>query len=313
MLYRRGRRREAGRLLATVTPTVVLLVWYTAATRQTSHIAVYSSLRDKLLSLGETVQLFPRLDPYPGVVASCPTQLLLVIAVLGILGWNICYRSVRGALATPPMIAALILAVVAVLDSVGNVNSLTKPDQRLLFPAILLVLAALPWRRSRPSTDLAVVGVVSATLMLHAVALVSLNAPLQQAYRAIDRAIPVGAGVTTLVVPADGGCQSQSGPTIGIPALKWFDVYRMLNRHEVRANLQETSGVALRYDPITGPGLTTLSTAASAVRPTIDATPSAYVEIFACPTDLISISTAMAPRYRKVALGEGFEVWHRSS
>ena len=40
----------------------------------------------------------------------------------------------------------MVLAVAAVLDPVGNVNSLTKPDQRLLFPAILIVLAVLPWK-----------------------------------------------------------------------------------------------------------------------------------------------------------------------
>jgi hypothetical protein len=60
---------------------------------------------------------------------------------------------------------------VAVIDPIGNVNSLTKPDQRLLFPAVLLLL----------------------------------------------------------------------GPSIAIPALKWFDVMRRLPRHELRADLQETS------------------------------------------------------------------------
>jgi hypothetical protein len=311
-LYRGGRRGEAWQLMATVAPTAALLVWYAVTNRQPGHIAFYPSLRDKLLSLAETVQLFPRLDPYPGMVASFPAQLLVAIALLGIIGWNLRVGSMRGALRTPLVGAALILAMVAVLEPVNNVNSLTKPDQRLLLPAVVLVLAAMPWQRSRPKAGIAAVAVVSATLLAHTVALVSLNAPLQQIYSATDRAIPDGAAVTTLAVPADGGCGPQPGPSIGIPALKWFDVYRMLNRHEVRANLQETSGVAVRYDPLRGPGLTAASTAAAAAPATVDATPATYVEIFACPTDLVRVRSALAPRYVELASGERFGVFRRS-
>lgn len=73
-------------------------------------------------------------------------------------------RARRQDLAHPVVLTATLLAVVAVLDPIGNVNSLIKPDQRLLFPAVLLLLllAALPWRRATTGRSVAVVAVVLA-------------------------------------------------------------------------------------------------------------------------------------------------------
>jgi hypothetical protein len=311
-LYRGDRRTHALRLMATCAAPAALLIWYTAATPEAGHLALYPTVADKLISLAETVQFFPRLDPYPGSVASFPAQLLLTVALIGIVGWNISHRLTWEALRTPLAAAALILATVAVLDPVGNVNSLTKPDQRLLLPAVLLLLAVLPWKPARARNTITVAGVVSVSLVLHGLALVSLNAPLQRAFDAIDATVPDNAAVATLAVPSDGGCGPQLGPSIGIPSLKWFDVDRMLARHEVRADLQETSGVALRFDPTRGPGLTPLSTAASAARATIDATPATYVEIFACPADLAHVRTALTPQYAQLVSGDGFAVFQRS-
>ena len=210
---------------------------------------------------------------------------------------------------TPLAAAALILAAVALLDPLGNVNSLTKPDQRLLFPAIVLLLAALPWERAGIRSTAAVAGVVAATLALHAIALVSLDEPLRRAYDAMDATIPDNAAVATLAVPADGGCGPRLGPSIGIPSLKWFDVDRMLAHHEVRADLQETSGVTMRFDPTGSPGLTALSTGVSGARAAIEATSATYVEVFACPADLVGVTGALAPRYAQVVSGEGFAIF----
>ena len=311
-LYRGDRRTHALRLLATCIAPAALLIWYTAAVPDAGHLALYPTLREKLISLAETVQFFPRLDPYPGIVPSFPAQLLLSAALIGIVGWNLRNRLVWTACRTPLAAAALILATVAVLDPVGNVNSLTKPDQRLLLPAVLLLLAALPWKLARTRRVVAVAGVVAVSLVLHGLALASLDAPLQRVSNAIDATVADDAAVATLAVPSDGGCGSQLGPSIGIPSLKWFDVDRMLARHEVRANLQETSGVALRFDPTTSPGLTSLSTAASAARAAIGATPAAYVEVFACPADLAAVTSALTPQYAQLVSGDGFAIFRRS-
>lgn len=216
--------------------------------RRAGHRALYSTVRDKLLSPAETVQFFPRLDPYPGSLGSFPAQMALIFALIGIVGWNIRGRSIRGALRTPVAAVALVLAAVAVLDPISNVNDLTKLDQRLLLPAILLLLAALPWKRARIRSTVAVAGVVATTLTLHGVTLVSLDAPLQRAFDAIDATIPDNAAVATLAVPADGGCGPQPGPSIGIPSLKWFDVYRMLAHHEVRPSGDLRGRAAVRPD-----------------------------------------------------------------
>jgi hypothetical protein len=310
-LFREDRRASALRLLASAAPPAALLIWYVAAARAAGHLVLYATLRDKLLSLAETVQFFPRLDPYPGSVASFPAQMTLTLALIGVVGWNIRRRSLGTALKTPLAAAALILAAAALLDPLGNVNSLTKPDQRLLFPAILLLLAALPWERAGIRSTAAVAGVVAATLTLHAIALVALDAPLQRAYDAMDATIPANAAVATLAVPADGGCGPQLGPSIGVPSLKWFDVYRMLAHHEVRADLQETSGVTMRFDPTGGPGLAALSAGASAARAAIEATSATYVEVFACPADLVGVAGALAPAYAQVVSGEGFAIFRK--
>jgi hypothetical protein len=308
-LFRDDRRAQALRLLASATPPAALLIWYVAAAREAGHLVLYSTLRDKLLSLTETVQFFPRLDPYPGSVASFPAQLTLTLALIGIVGWNVRWRTMGTALRTPLAAAALIMATVALIDPLGNVNSLTKPDQRLLFPAILLLLAAMPWKRAELRSAVAVTGVVAATLALHGIALVSLNVPLQRAYDAMDTTIPDNAAIATLAVPADGGCGPQRGPSIGIPSLRWFDVYRMLAHHEVRADLQETSGLTMRFDPTGDPGLTALSTGVSGARAAIEATSATYVEVFACPAELVGVTGGLAPRYAPVVSGQGFAIF----
>ncbi len=296
-LYRDGRRAAALRLVATAAPSAVLLAWYTAASPAAGHLAWYGSLRDKGLALVETLQLFLRFDPYPGIVPTFAAELLATVALAAVVVGNVRWRALR---ATPQALAALAVAAVAVLDPVGNVNSLTKPDQRLLFPAVLLLLAAVPWRPLRPRMGVAVVGVVLATLALHAVTWLSADPPLQRALAAIAVAVPAGAAVTTLAVPADGGCDPGL-PSIGVPALKWFDVARMLPLGQRRADLQETSAVVRRPDA--DPGLTALTPAPSAATAT---TP--VVEVFGCPADVAAAGRALGPRYATAVTGDGYAV-----
>lgn len=297
-LYRADRRAAALRLAATAVPSAAMLVWYTVASRDAGHLAWYGSLRDKGLALVETFQLFLRLDPYPGVVPTFAAELTSTLALALVVALGVRWRALR---ATPQVVAALAVAIVAVLDPVGNVDSLTKPDQRLLFPAVLLLLAALPWRPMRPRPAVAVVGVVVATLALHGVAWRSADPPLQRALAAIDAAVPATATVTTLAVPADGGCGPGAGPSIGIPALKWFDVARMLPLGLRRAALQETSAVVRRPDP--DPGLTALTPAAAGATA---ATP--VVEVFGCPADVATVRRTLGPGYATVASGDGYAV-----
>ena len=70
------------RLAATAAPSALLLVWYTIATPDAGHVVWYGSLRDKGLALAETLQLFLRLDPYPGIVPTLAAELLATVALV---------------------------------------------------------------------------------------------------------------------------------------------------------------------------------------------------------------------------------------
>jgi hypothetical protein len=314
VLWRRHRRRrDALAVAATLLPAAGLLLWYALARAGGGHLAWYSSMRDNALSLGEALHLFLRLDPFPGVVPVFAAQVAVGLALLLLLATALRRASRREWLGSPVLLAGLVLAALAVLDPVGNLDALTKPDQRLLFPAVLLVAAALPARvRTRRSTA-AAAGVVAASLALHALAWTSLDAPLGAVSDALDRTVPAGVAVTTVAVPPAGGCAPGAGPTIGIPALKWFDVGRQLRLGQLRADLQETSAVALRFDPRTGPTLRTLTPsavqAADAVRA---AGPADYVEVFACPPDQARVTRDLAASYRTLTAGPGYAILRRT-
>lgn len=314
VLVRGGRRRDAAGIAVAVVPGLVLLAWYVLARPAGGNrLEGYLSLRDKGLSLAEALELFPRLDPFPGVVPVFAAQVLVLGALLVVLVRERQGRAVRAAPGTPVVVAGAVLAALAVLDPIGNVDALTKPDQRLLFPAVLLVLAGLPWRDRAPGRALAVAGVVAGSLVLHAVAVLSTDAPLAALAAGVERAVPPGVAVTTLAVPSDGGCRPGWGPTIGIPALKWFDVGRRLRDGDLRADLQETSGVTLRFDPVAEPGLATRTPPSSQAAEAVQGAGSTdWVEIFACPADAARAAAALAPTYRTVATGEGYAVLRRS-
>jgi hypothetical protein len=309
--YRAGQRRAAVRLVATTTPVVTLLAWYTLTSREVGHLVLYTGVRDKLLSLVEAGALFLRLDPFPGVLPTFPPQVAVLTCLAVVVEGNVRRAALRSAWRTPALRSAVVLAICAVLDPVNNVNSLTKPDQRLLFPALLLVLAALPWRPARVRNTLVVLGVVVATLVAHGVVWVSLNGPLARVVDAIS-IVPGGASVTTIAVPGDGGCRPGLGPSIGIPSLKWFDVTRKLRLHDLRAELQETSIVRMGFDPRTEPGLRALTLSAADAVASLEGGATEYVEVFGCPADLTAVGRGVAARYMAVANGDGYLVLRRA-
>jgi hypothetical protein len=311
VLARRGRRREAAWLGATVLPAVALLGWYTVAAPGGRHLAFYTSLRDKALALAEPLQFFLRIDPFPSEV---PTTMVEIAVVLGLVALAVDGLRPRGGQrAGAVMFTALMLAVLAVLDPIGNVNSLTKPDQRLLFPAVLLLIAALPWRRLTPGRRLAVVTGVVAVAALHLVQLLSVQPGLQELATAARPLVPPDARVATVAVSVNGGCAPTVGPTIGLPALRWADVDRLLTAGQVRADLQETSGIVLR--PGQPPaGLAALTSAPATIARTVAAAGSPpWVEVFACPAELLHVPDQLRGQYRPVASGDAFVILQRST
>ncbi|MCE3554213.1 hypothetical protein LWC33_22515 [Pseudonocardia sp. RS11V-5] len=311
VLARRARRREAAALVATCLPAVVLLAWYAAAAPVDHHLSFYTSLRDKALALAEPFQAFLRLDPFPSVV---PTTVIEVVVVLGLVGLAVDgLRARRRDLAHPVVLTAALLAVVAVLDPVGNVNSLTKPDQRLVFPAVLMLLAALRWKRATAGRRGVVVAAVVLLAGLHLVQLLAVQSDLRDLTSAARRVVPPTARVATDAVSVDGGCGSTVGPTIGLPALKWVDVDRLLASGQLRADLQETSGIALRPG-LPPAGLTPLNSAPDRIGAAIAAAGSPpYVEVFACPTDLRGVPDQLGDGYGVAAAGSNYLILERQA
>jgi hypothetical protein len=215
----------------------------------------------------------------------------------------------RRGLARPIIIVGAVLALLAVVSPVSDINTLVMPDQRFLFPAILLVLAGLPWKAASPRRGALVAVGVLLVLGLHLVELVSVQPQLRQAADA-TRLIPAGSPVTTVAIPAAGGCGAGPGPTIGVPSLRWFDVHRLLANGDLRAGLQETSGIQLRFDPVRAPGLTVLVVPAADAGQAVTATadPPPWIEIFACPRDLATARNVLGPAYRTVADGDRFAI-----
>jgi hypothetical protein len=311
VLARRGRRGEAAALAATGAPAVVLLAWYTAAGPGDRHLSFYSSLRDKALALAEPFQFFLRLDPFPSAL---PTTVVEIVVVLGLGGLAVDgLRARRRDFVHPVVLTALTLVVVAVLDPVGNLNSLTKPDQRLLFPGILLLVAALPWKRATLGRRAVVAAGVVVLSALHLVQLLAIQASQRELAAAALRVVPPAARVATVAVPADGGCAPTIGPTIGLPALKWADVDRLLAYGQVRADLQETSGIVLRSD-LPAAGLTPLTAAADSVGEALASTGSPpFAEVFACPSVLLDVRIQLEGQYRAAAVGETYLILERET
>jgi hypothetical protein len=307
-LVRQGRRADAGRLVATTAPSALLLIWYVATGRSGGHLTLYGSLRDKLLALAEPLELFARMDPYAGVVPPFPAQVLVGVVLIAVLAAALRRADVAAALRGPVAVTALVLGVLAALDPVGNIDSLTKPDQRLLFPAVLLLLAALPWRQLEPRQAGITTSVTLTAILLHLATLVSIQPPLQRLTDALGP-IPPDAEVATLALPADGGCSPQLGPTIGITALKWVDVERRLRLGAPRVNLQETSVVRLRFDPTQHAGLTALTPApAQATAAVHTGPPAAWVEVIGCDPDVARVTAGLGPDWQPVSTGQGFSV-----
>lgn len=311
VLARRGRRREALGLGVTCLPAVALLAWYTANAPVGRHLSFYASVRDKALAVAEPFQFFLRLDPFPSTVPTTVVEIVLLLGLIGLVVDGL--RTRRQDLAHPVVLTGSLLAVVAVLDPIGNVNSLTKPDQRLLFPAVLLLLAALPWRRATTGRSAAVVAAVLTVAGLHLVQLLTVQSDLRELTRAAQRVVPPAAQVATVAVSVDGGCGPTIGPTIGLPALKWVDVDRLLASDQVRADLQETSGIVLRPG-VPAAGLTPSTAAPHRVGDAVARAGSPrYVEVVACSADLLEVPDELAGRYRTVAAGETYVILERLS
>jgi hypothetical protein len=302
-------------LAATLAPGLALLGWYTVAEHGGSGVAFYTTLSSKAISLVEPLLAFLRLDPFPPAFPVFWVDLAVVLVVGTLVVREARWADVRAAVAQRPVLwCSGALAVVALLLPIAELNELIKPDERFVLPAVLLALAALPWRPLRPSSATAVVGLVAAVIGLHAVEFTAVADRVNPLDTATDAFVPAGSRVLELAVASRHGCTPASGVTIGVPTLKWFGVDHVLETGGAAVvALDETSIVHARADA-GPPALTTLTptSAAEATDLAVTAAPdTGSVLLVACADDLDAVTHGVASVYAPVARGDGFALLSR--
>lgn len=312
VLVRRGLRGPATALVATILPGIAMAVWYVLAERGGNGVTFYSSWLDKAISLTETIQFFLRLDPFTPVFPVFWANLLVGLAVLILVLSHLDRSALRRALTTHPVLwLAGLLALIALVLPVNMVNDLIKPDERFVLPALLLVVAALPYRRFRLPATAGAALLVLAVLGLHTVEYTDVGRRIERVDAATDASVPPGEPLLQVVIPSRYGCTPSSGLSIGVPMLKWFGVDYALETGQARVTIEETSFVHAR-DP-ERPGIAVLAPAVSdvlaEVLPIAPAYP--YLQAIGCPTDLAAIEQSLARVYVPMTRGEGYAIFSR--
>ena len=181
-----GRR---GELVATLSPGVVLSAWYLLANRGGTGITLYPSWREKAIALTETLQFFLRSDPFPPPLPLFWINVSLALAFVGIVLARLDVRAIGTAVATRPVLwVSVALAAVALLLPISTVNDLIKPDERFVAPALLLAIAALPYRRGRLRLTVLGPALAAAVVALHLVEYVDVGQRIAQVDAATDAA-----------------------------------------------------------------------------------------------------------------------------
>jgi hypothetical protein len=311
VLARQGRRRTAIHLVAGLVPGVVLAGWYVLAEHGGSGITLYPSWREKAIALTETLQFFLRSDPFPPVLPLFWVNLAAALAFAGIVLSQLDVREIRAAVTTLPVLwLSSILALVALVLPISTINDLIKPDERFVVPALLLAIAALPYRVVRRRMTALGPVLAAAVVTLHLVEYVDVGQQIATVDAAIDAGVPDGTSVLHLTVPAPSGCAPGTGPVTGVPVLKWFAVDHALEGGPALVNIEETSLVHARRSMPADATVLDLDVAdvSAAVLPT----GYPYLEVVACPSDLAAVRQELAPRYAPVARGDAYTILART-
>jgi hypothetical protein len=312
VLARRGDRRPALQLVLCLCPGVALAVWYALAEHGGTGITLYPSWQDKAIALTETFQFFLRLDPFPPTFPLFWVNALLAVAFTALILLSIDLPRCRQAIAIRPVLwLSAVLAAVAVVLPISMVNDLIKPDERFVAPAVLLAIAALPYRPTGRRAPALAAGLAAIVIGLHVVEYTDVGTRIERTDAAIDADVPDQARVLHLTVVSRSGCAPSAGPVTGVPVLKWFAVDHTLEGGPAGVNIEETSLVHAR-DParldttvlaLDVPDITTAVPATGLAYP--------YVEAIACRSDLTQIAREIAPDYRTIAHSDTYTIFQR--
>lgn len=304
-------------LLGSLVPSLLMLAWYGSRSRAGDGTTLYHSVADKVDSLVNPLMLVLRIDPFPPLVPVFIANLILLTAIALLILWNIAPAGSR----QPD---AIIVAAGGILIAMGIIfpfawfAGLLRPDERLLFPGILLLLAALP---ARPLTILrgAVLGLIIAGLLaFHAVEYRQTSHYLASTEQALRTAVPQHERLLVLSVHTgnltQNACEDARGPSMGIPVLQHFAMNRLLTDDPGRAELFETgliaerSGSRGRRRDLAIRVVTTEAIAAEEIDVPEMANEFQYVQVVGCTDHIEMLTERMADRYDTLAEGPGFSI-----
>jgi hypothetical protein len=312
VLARRGDRRAALQLVLCLCPGVALALWYVLAEHGGTGITLYPSWPDKAIALTETFQFFLRLDPFPPAFPLFWVNAILAVAFAALVLLQVDLRRWRRSIATRPVLwLSAVLATVAVVLPISMVNDLIKPDERFAAPAVLLAIAALPYRPTGRCVLALGAALAAVVIGLHVVEYTDVGTRIERIDAAIDADVPDQAQVLHLTVASRSGCAPSAGPVTGVPVLKWFAVDHTLEGGPPGVNIEETSLVHAR-DPARL-DTTVLSLDTPDITAAVPATGLAYpyIEAIACRSDLTEIAQEIAANYRPIAHGETYAIFER--
>jgi hypothetical protein len=312
VVARRGRRWVAVQLVACMAPGVALAAWYVIAERGGTGAVLYASWQDKAIALTETFQFFLRLDPFPPAFPLFWVNALLALAFGAVVLLAVDLSRLRTTFTDRPVLwLSAALAVIALGLPVSSVNDLIKPDERFVAPALLLAIAALPYRPGQVRRTALGAALAAIVIGLHLVEYADVSPRIARIDAAVDATVPGQARVLHLAVPARYGCDAAAGPVTGEPVLKWFAVDHALEGGPPGVNVEETSVVHTRNPAALD---TTVLAADSLDLPTAALATAAgysYFEVIGCPADIQRIGQVLAPAFRPAAQGEAYAIFER--
>jgi len=314
----RSDRRAAALLLAPFAPSLILPLWYVLGGGGGRDSVYYASWGDKLRSLLEPWFLFVRTDPiparFPVLGLSIGGLALLAALVLAQRGENPERLPAR-----PLLLLAALLGAAALLLPYNNFMGMNRPDGRIIYPAVLIGLASIPYRRVGGRGLLLATATCLAILGLHAFEYAGASRYLERVEAGLEASLPEeGPGVSLAVIlpNRESGCGGPGRLSLGrSDTLRWFGLVPLMDSEGARVSLMATSLVEKHFDHDDFHDLKSVVVAPELIpelvlRSRDWARHYTYVEIFGCPRDAERASLALAPYFDVAGSGPGYAVLH---
>ena len=306
-------------LVSAVAPSCLMLLWYISNRYGTKSSELYDSLLNKTVSLVSPLLLFLRTDPFEPMLPMLWLNLLALSAIVVVILLTLRAPIFRHA-HLPTLATGSILAGLALVIPFSWFGGLLRPDERFTLPALLVLLAAFPYKRLTIGTSLSVVSIALFVLGFHIAEYDRGSRLLSGIHTVTSKTISSDGPALALAVhepPIRGACTLKPGDvSLGVPVLQWFGLYRLIETNKLRVNMFDTSLVQARANVQGDLDLHVQEQrAASATPSTIlgSEVPSRYavIEIFGCDHNTAVVSNALRSQYVTVASGPGFELLRR--